>query len=188
MYMEGWKKHRINKGFTLIELLITIAIIGILATVMSYAWTSVLAREHDNIRKADLNRIKTALEQYATDNRTYPALSTVTIPGGTCINFIASNQLAPLTPSYMSSIPSDPTNGNSSSSLTGQYLYITRTNSNGFDSSGYALLATLENNSDPSIVASPFNSPVQVPNYDYNTTYSNCDINSNYVIYGGKTR
>lgn len=56
------------KGFTLIELMVVIAIIGVLATIISAPIQTYLKKSRDAKRIADINQIKDALGQYAVDN------------------------------------------------------------------------------------------------------------------------
>lgn len=60
------KVHLLNKGFTLIELLITISIVGILATVVTFGFPSAQKLARDNTRKSDLKQCQTVLENYAS--------------------------------------------------------------------------------------------------------------------------
>jgi prepilin-type N-terminal cleavage/methylation domain-containing protein len=61
-----------NKGFTLVELLVVIAIIGLLSTIAVIAMTSSRSKARDTTRVADLKQVSTALEQYYSDNNSYP--------------------------------------------------------------------------------------------------------------------
>lgn len=59
-------------GFTLIELLVTMAILGVLATVISSGYTSSRTRGRDITRKSDLKQIATGLETFFNDYGKYP--------------------------------------------------------------------------------------------------------------------
>lgn len=61
------------KGFTLVELLVVLSIIAVLSTVAIASYTSFLKNARDTKRKADLNFIQSALEQYHADQKYYPA-------------------------------------------------------------------------------------------------------------------
>jgi len=77
-------------GFTLVELLITIAIVGLMSSVVAIvAIVPNLQRGKDNRRKTDLESIRAALEIYHNSNRIYPALSS-------------------LSSDYISNVPDDP--------------------------------------------------------------------------------
>jgi general secretion pathway protein G len=133
------KNIRTSKGFTLIELLIVITIIGILAVALLPQVLGGPARARDAARKADLNAIVTALEQYAVDNDgQYPANS-ATIAG--CI----SNLAAIDTYFQAGDAPTDPTGGaityGGNACTGGSYGYC-RTASN------YVVAAIMENAND----------------------------------------
>jgi prepilin-type N-terminal cleavage/methylation domain-containing protein len=99
------KIYKLSHGFTLIELLITIAIIGILVTISSFAFTQARQNSRDVRRKADLETIRSGLEMYRSDCGAYPsslpsAGSQLTGSGGTCSGNV-----------YINSIPGDPISG-----------------------------------------------------------------------------
>lgn len=121
-----------NKGFTLVELLVVIAIMGVLSTIVLGSVGSARQKSRDAKRTADLTQIKTALEMYYNDNRSYPNpgwgwRSECAAWGG----FAANSVIPGLVPNYLSSFPSDPSMNKSGN--TSCYLYI----SNGAD---YAVL------------------------------------------------
>jgi len=60
-------------GFTMIELLITVAVIAILAAVALPNYTDYVTRSKLVEAKTNLSDMRTRLEQYFLDNRTYPA-------------------------------------------------------------------------------------------------------------------
>ncbi|MDB5165170.1 MAG: Type secretion system protein [Candidatus Saccharibacteria bacterium] len=116
------------KGFTIIELLIVIVVIGILAAITTVAFSGIQQRGRDAQRKSDVVAITKALELYYLDNGQYPLGS-----GSTAINASWSttadaswvNLKNQLVPTYMSSLPSDPTNtqGVFVASSTNNYSY-----------------------------------------------------------------
>lgn len=61
-----------DQGFTLIELLIVVAIIAILVSIGAVSFTRVQLQGRDITRKADLQIVSSALEQYHGDNSAYP--------------------------------------------------------------------------------------------------------------------
>ncbi|MCL5073272.1 MAG: prepilin-type N-terminal cleavage/methylation domain-containing protein [Actinobacteria bacterium] len=64
-----------NKGFTLIELLITLTIIAVLSAIGLVAFSYVLKQGRDSKRQSDLRAIQSALEQYYSDQGSYPTAS-----------------------------------------------------------------------------------------------------------------
>ncbi|MGL5830861.1 MAG: type II secretion system protein [Candidatus Altimarinota bacterium] len=139
------KNVKTSKGFTLIELLIVITIIGILAVALLPQVLGGPARARDAARKADLNAIVTALEQYAVDNDgTYPANS-ATIVG--CV----SNLAAIDTYFQAGDAPADPTGGakdyGNIDCTGGSYMYCRTANN-------YVVGAIMENTNDNNSAAS----------------------------------
>ncbi|MFZ2200062.1 MAG: prepilin-type N-terminal cleavage/methylation domain-containing protein [Microgenomates group bacterium] len=118
-----------KSGFTLIEIVIVVAIVAILISMVIFGLTSNLAKSRDSKRKADLDRIKIALEDYYGDKGEYPTQDLLS----TC----DTESLKP----YLSNIPCDP-------KTQKPYCYIYDTDSIG---QNYRLLASLENSSDPII-------------------------------------
>jgi prepilin-type N-terminal cleavage/methylation domain-containing protein len=88
-----WRKN--EKGFTLVELLVVIAIIGVLATLVLLQLGTARARARDTKRIADVNQIRTAVEQYYEDN------------GGVYPTAITSAELS----RYLTRVPIDPLTG-----------------------------------------------------------------------------
>lgn len=140
-----------TKGFTLIELLVVISIIGILVAVLSVNISGSRQRARDVKRKADLVRIREALQQYFNDKGNYPCPSSdggVTCSQTSVANCAAgmallSNQLT----GYIDSLPTDP------KSPTYDYCYLPRAAASSTSDiipafGGFILLANLENNSD----------------------------------------
>ena len=115
-----------NKGFTLLEILLVIATIGILAAIVLVAINPnrQLAQARNAQRRADINTIYKALEQYLIDKGSYPnsintnfkeicntgsQKSTDTLnPTTLCDN---KADLRVLVPTYLASIPTAPSGG-----------------------------------------------------------------------------
>lgn len=98
-------KVKLNPGFTLIELLIVVTIIVVLgiAILLAINPMSQIFKGYDARRKADLNQIKIALENYYADHECYPQFPSVDSSGRptyTC----GSDFLKP----YLASMPCDP--------------------------------------------------------------------------------
>src|SRR6185436_1463726 len=94
-----------KKGFTLIELMVVIAIIGLLASIISVSLVSSRAKGRDAKRVADIKMIQLALETYYNDNSYYP---TSLYSGGISPSF---------SPLYLTTVPKDPSDN------TTQYKY-----------------------------------------------------------------
>lgn len=123
--------NRACKGFTLIELLVVISIIGVLLALSLVAFSSTKKSARDGKRKADLEQVRSALEIYRTDCKTYPATEDVTFGSplvGTDVHCPASNI-------YMAELPQDPLED------TYSYQYVGAQNT-------YVLCAYLETETD----------------------------------------
>lgn len=119
-------------GFTLIEILVAATIIAILIAISTVSYTSVNKRARDAKRKSDLEQLRSALEQYRTDNGYYPD------PGSP--SYVNVNTLTELTSGgYISLIPTDPASAQ-------QYSYNPQSPAGGpAPYYGYCLSANLEN-------------------------------------------
>ncbi len=97
-YLPVYKK---KIAFTLIELLVVISIVGILSVALLTVINPVNQQKkaRDTVRRADLAKISTALEQMYADNNTYPVYYNQ--PGGKRPYMM--NELGP----YMKTIPKD---------------------------------------------------------------------------------
>lgn len=105
---------RRTPGFTIVELLIVIVVIGILAAITIIAYTGIQGRARDSQRLSDMEAIMKALENYKTNNGTYPPVTStpnasgweVTTNGTTATNFLS----ALVTTGVVSKVPLDPRN------------------------------------------------------------------------------
>ena len=104
------------KGFTLVEILIVIAIIALLAGI---TFVLINPRQHyleaqDDEREADVNRILNKVHAYLIDNKTITDLETLSGSISECsvgysnIGTSSVNLAAALVPSYIDSMPEDP--------------------------------------------------------------------------------
>jgi prepilin-type N-terminal cleavage/methylation domain-containing protein len=91
----GTKNHR-NNAFTLVELLITLSIVAILAIVALLYLRGQTLKGNDARRKADIERIRVAVEEYEKDHDCYPQY----------VN-CGTNQSQPIYP-YLNNVPCDP--------------------------------------------------------------------------------
>ena len=96
-------------GFSLIELIIVIAILGILAGMMSGNFFSSLRKSRDAKRKTDLENVKHALELYYNDYKKYPVAvdNKISVDGSSGIDWgnKFEDEKGTL---YMQKLPEDP--------------------------------------------------------------------------------
>ena len=92
------------RGFTLIELMVVIAIIGVLATIISAPIQTYLKKSRDAKKVADMNEIKNALGQYSVDHNGYFPLT-----------------LGAVVPAYIKSLPP---NVASTTANKDKYMYV----------------------------------------------------------------
>lgn len=123
-------------GFTYIEILIVLIVIGILFSISVASYSRVRQRTMDQRRKADLEDVRAALEQYRSVNSVYPT------PAGTQGLVFGSSALTDGTRTYMQVIPQDP------QYPVYQYYYVT----SGDD---YTLAAELNTPESPACAAPP---------------------------------
>ena len=87
-----------QKGFTLIELMVTVAIIGILASIAVPAYTDYVTRGKLAEASSELATMRVKLEQFFQDNRTYSgacvANTVATLPAGKYFTYACSNLTA----------------------------------------------------------------------------------------------
>ncbi|MCX6816490.1 MAG: prepilin-type N-terminal cleavage/methylation domain-containing protein [Candidatus Beckwithbacteria bacterium] len=84
-----------QRGFTFIEMLVVVTIIAVLTMVGIANFRVANQKARDGRRQGDLEQIRAALEMYRTDLKVYPT----------------TGNLSLLTPSYIGTIPADPTTG-----------------------------------------------------------------------------
>lgn len=93
-----------KKGFSLIELLLVIAILGVLAGLISGNFINSLAKSRDARRKTDLEQIQKALELYYEDVKAYP--TTLSFGNGAQLSHPTTTSIK-----YMQAVPDDPSSG-----------------------------------------------------------------------------
>ena len=121
-----------KKGFTLIELMIIMAILAILAGIVTGNLINSLKKGRDTERKADLHQIQNALELYYHDHHAYPTPPPQPTPG---LPF-GTEGLEEGNTIYIKKLPNDPIS-------TYQYYY-TGSNTGSF----YSLYSIIENSQD----------------------------------------
>jgi prepilin-type N-terminal cleavage/methylation domain-containing protein len=110
--------HR--RAFTLVELLVVISIIGLMSAIAVVSMGSAKVNARNTRRKADLVQISKALELFYTDNGAYPNNGGWL---GSCPSYDSRPNtggtawIPSLAPTYMSILPTDPTQGKNNSSL-----------------------------------------------------------------------
>jgi len=121
-----------SRGFTLVEILVVVAIVALLLILGFWAFSKQLAKGRDARRKADINRIQVAVEEYEKDHNCYPPPNLVVCVPGTGLQ------------PYLKQIPCDLRTGAS-------YLYDYDTTT--ACARWYRVFAKLENTSDPDYTA-----------------------------------
>ncbi len=151
--MKTGRKKTSQEGFTLIEILVVLAILAILLLIFLFYMHRHLMRARDARRKADIEELKFAFEEYYNDYRCFPPPEVLLNCGVPPTNnegeiegfenpFDEDRPYPHLYPNYIEEIPCDP--------LTNDpYLYYSRNN----DSCGVVrVLAKLEIEDDKDII------------------------------------
>ena len=68
------KKHK-SYGFTVVELIVVIVVIAVLTSITAIAYRSTQADSRDKKRMADTMILKSALDEYYSDNGNYPGFT-----------------------------------------------------------------------------------------------------------------
>lgn len=102
--MKAWASRQ--KGFTIVELAIVVAVVGILAAIVTATYSGSQGRARDSARQTAIKEIRGALEAYRAENGTYPNEG---VSGWEYSHTDPVNFLDDLKP-YMGLVPVDPVN------------------------------------------------------------------------------
>jgi len=116
-----------QRGFTFVELLVTVAILALLTAITAISFRGANKNARDTRRKAELQEIKGAIEEYRLANGMYPAVSDTSMDGVFLLD---------LQPDYLGRNYVDPT---SDSTHYYEYRYV------GAPGCSYALFSLMEN-------------------------------------------
>lgn len=116
-----------QKGFTIIEIIVVIAIIAVLSGIVMVNVGNARAKARDARCKSEMKNIQKALVMYYADNGAFPSTGGawwgVSANGGSKTVSGANAYIPGLTPTYMTSLPIDP-----SRNLTGWSGYLYQSN------------------------------------------------------------
>ncbi len=156
----------LSKGFTLVELLVVMGVIAVLATVLISVINpnTQFAKARDGQRKAYLEQIRSALEQYRADQGSYPVVPNTQYYLITCGT---GNSFSGGQTTYIVNFPCDPL-GSSQSYNGGNFVY------QGTTGTTYNLVACLEIASDPQAISAS-QLPSGIPS-------SNCGTKKFYLV------
>ncbi len=133
------------KGFTIVELLIVVVVIGILAAIVTVAYTGIQSAARDSSRIATLNQLQKAIELYYVSNGQYPAiihgLGYETSCGSQTDNWGHCDRLKILTDALAPYAQFDPTELSVPSSADLYYAYASQS-ADGYQT--YGLMVQLE--------------------------------------------
>jgi general secretion pathway protein G len=128
-------------GFTLIELLVVVTIIILLVTIAVPTYNKFVARGRDTKRQANLNIVRSALEQYKSDQNFYPTSLDLSQP----LTSNSGNPTASATPKvYLGRIAPDPLASNGLFSLPWYDAKPTSCNNTTVTCTSYCLYASVE--------------------------------------------
>lgn len=143
-----YKRHaRYIGGFTLVELLVSIAIIGLLAAIVSASFGAAKAKARDVDRESSIQNLAVELRLFAEKHGRYPSAAdgdcdaeTSFGPGG-CLQVLVDED-------FLRSLPSDPLNDpyTGDPQADHMYFYDNICSGSGVDDTQYRLWANGERN------------------------------------------
>lgn len=68
LFMNMMESVRMKKGFTLVELLVVIALLGIIAVMVTTSVIGIMNRSRDSLSKSQISTLENAAEQWGTIN------------------------------------------------------------------------------------------------------------------------
>jgi prepilin-type N-terminal cleavage/methylation domain-containing protein len=142
-----------TRGFSIIELLVSIAIIGILATIVLASTKKARQNGRDARRRSDLKQLQIAITAYYDTNSAYPSTGGAWYSSetGDAVSNNGGNWIPGLAPKYIDALPRDPLGVTSIPSCSGwKAAYLYRSD----DGHGYKILSHCApegswNNTDP---------------------------------------
>ena len=108
-------------GFTVVELVVVIVVIGILAGIVTYAYTGSRIKAKDSQREADIMTIKHQIDKWAEENGTFPRQGSSA--GAIETNFAVTGIGIPRDALINPDAPSGTTNSISSNAVGGNLNY-----------------------------------------------------------------
>ena len=105
---------RNSRGFTLTEIMIVVAVIAILAAVVSPKFGGLMPKSRDHKRHADILMLKTALITYGEAKDAYPSTGDQwysSEPNDNGVTTNGGNWIPGLAPTFLPKLPSDPKGG-----------------------------------------------------------------------------
>jgi prepilin-type N-terminal cleavage/methylation domain-containing protein len=94
--MDKAMNHRDTRGFSMMELVVVLAVIAILATLITPIITSYVDKAKINKAQSDVRNLVVALNQFNSDTKTFPIFTAANqVPNGTVHEVLASEGLDP---------------------------------------------------------------------------------------------
>lgn len=157
-----------SQGFTLVELLVVMALISILAAMISGSFVSATIKARDSKRKSDIGQMQRSLEAYYNDYGVYPnSTNGGIVVGGSTLGWGATFKDGNGT-IYMAQLPND------SKQPRIQYYYVSAANHK-----SYQIFTHLENTIDLQLLSTI--PPTSAPGMVCGTTACNYGVSSSNI-------